>query len=296
MSSLYLDITQLEQLLGLHPNSISANQLHGAGITEGPNLPTNSSKQPFLSDLASLFTHHPPIPGHLNSNTQASDHNVPSASGNNGNNAQNKIQNAKDSTLPQNVPTESVVAGFDISTPSGSSQVIQNDTPPPKVIKIKNPKSVNISQTLDKNVNLNKSETKNNQTVSKRIRTINIKTTITKKHKPVSPAPNLKGGGNSQNAKSKRTNKNRNASNSLTGVAGQQETLTGLGGAQNALGVNDPARSKARAEMIDSLMDGMSEGFELMGGLMALNSMGAMSNPMPMYDTSTMDPNAMFFF
>ena len=258
-------------------------------------MPTNSSKQPFLSELASLFTHHHELPGGVNSITQPVDHTISGTGGTLGNKVHNKMHNVHESSLPQNLPTKSVVAGFDTSTPAGGSHVFKHETPPPNVIKVKNPKSVNISTSLDKSVDLNKTETKNNQTISKRIRTINIKTTITKKHKPVSPAPNLKGGGKSQNSKSKGTDKSGNTSNSLTGVArGQQQTLTGLAGTQNALGVNDPARSRARAEMIDSLMDGMGEGLELMGGLMALNSMHTMSSSMN--DMSTMNPNSLFFF
>ena len=279
-------MTQLEQLLGLHPNTIAANQLSGAGNSVGPNAPANSSMQPFLSELASLFTNQHGLPGDLNVNKPSADHMTSSGSADTGNKAPNTIQSVQDSSVPPNLASESVIAGFDSSTPTGGNEIFKHETPPPNVISVKNPKNVNISNSLDKSVDLNKSESKNNQTVSKRIRTINIKTTITKKHKPVSPAPNLiKGGGKSTKSNSNGASKGGNTSNSLTNIAGgQQQTLTGLAGTQNTLGVNDPARTRVRAEMIDTIMDNMGEGMELMGGLMALNSMNEMA------------PNSMFLF
>ena len=306
MSNLFLDMAQLEQVLGLDPNSLAASQTPQTQPTSGSS-PDSAKMQSFLTELSSLFgtpaqlgetVNSPVIKQSLVNITQPVENQV--LNENVGKGTASKL------LTPQDRQTTSIA---DTSAKPGVNKSVQS----PDVNNPTKANSINASATLDKSVDLKKSSSTNNQTISKRIRQINITTTITKKTKPVLNGTIEKDIKRKRKTRTKKGRRRGRVGNDLSvnfapdaigvgndlGVSyapdvsitgndlgvnfdtsgiGVTESIisgsvgTGMGANGGPFGVTDPNRAAhMRADALDTMFDALGEGG--VEGLIAMNSL-----------------------
>ena len=290
---MYLDINQIGHLLGLDTQSLTTPQdpAHLDNATAA--LPTNHVSS-FLADLVAFMQ---------DPSNSTDGHGMNNMTKNHGKRINKSGRHVNELHAPKQhdpVDTQGI--------PSTLSDLKGNVSDKPKVTdstktKIKH---INASTAFDTSLDLKSSSSKKNETVTKKIRQINITTTITKKTKPV--VANVKGQQRRSKLKKSPLGKATGSSFSETGIgntvsetgigntvsdvrvgnrnivgetgAGNTvsdfhigNSVTGTGGSpsQSDLAFTNPERAGMRADTLDTLLDSLGgDGMELM---MAMNAL-----------------------
>ena len=273
---MYLDLNQIGQLLGLDSHNVSPHdQTTVNNVTQmDPTKPGDT----FLADLVAFMQD----PSNVTQSSVKNGHSLQTSkdvSGQFTSTPRKGVKSLDTLTRSDRIPTDHGVTGLLVNGKDAKT----NATPKLKKAGLKKKKGKNISAnlSLDTNLDLNSSSSKTNQTVKKRIRNINITTTITKKTKPPPTQVNPK----SVNSKKSRLGENGRTILSEPGLGNiaTENTVTDIGvhdpllladpipGSQSGLplSVTDPRNAGIRADVMDTLLDaGFGEGMEL---FMAMN-------------------------